>query len=174
MRYVILAAVAIVNLIFTGAFFPNINIAGTAPDMLICTMASIAILEKNMTAAVLGLICGLMLDIFFTGTIGFYAIPYFTTGVILRSVCSRIRYFDRFLLPMLIAFVACIVRDLMFALISYMMAIDFSLSHMLIRYMLPDAAQTAVLMLLIYFLFTKIYQHSVIKQKNPRDFSRLQ
>jgi len=174
MRYVILAAVAIVNLIFTGAVFPNINIADTAPDILICTMASIAILEKNMTAAILGLVCGLVLDIFFTGAIGFYAIPYFATGAILRSVCSRIRYYDKFFLPMLIAFGACIVRDLIFALVSYMMAINFSLGYKLIRYTLPDAALSAVFMLLIYFIFTKIYQHSVIKQKSPRDFSRLE
>jgi rod shape-determining protein MreD len=166
--------VAIVNLIFTGAVFPNINIADTAPDILICTMASIAILEKNMTAAVLGLICGLILDVFFTGTIGFYAIPYFATGAILRSVCNRIRYYDKLLLPMLIAFGACIGRDLISALIAYMMAIDFSFGRKFLRYTLPDAAQTAVLMILIYFIFTKIYQHSVIKQKSPRDFSRLE
>ena len=173
MRYLILGAVAVVNLIFAGAVFPNINIADTAPNIIVCTMASLALLEKNMTGAVIGLVCGLVLDVFFTGTIGLYALPYFAVGAGLFFVCRRLRYVDRFFLPALIAFGACLAHGLVSALLAYMMAVDFSFGYMFVRYMLPGAALSAALMLLIYFLFTKIYQHSNIKQKNSKDFNRL-
>ena len=173
MRYLILGAVAIVNLIFTGAVFPNINIAGIEPDIIVCTMASIALLEKNMTGAVIGLVCGLVLDVFFIGTIGLYALPYFAVGAGLFFACRQLRYVDRFFLPALIVFCACIACDFISALLAYMMAAEFSLSYKFIRYMLPSAAFSAVFMMFIYFLFTKIYQHSVIKLKSSRDFSRL-
>ena len=173
MRYLILGAVAVVNLICAGAVFPNINIAGTAPDIIICTMASLAILEKNMTGAVLGLACGLVLDVFFTGTIGLYALPYFAVGAGLFFASRHLRYVDHFFMPVVIAFGACLARDLITSVLAYMMAVKFSFGHMFVRYTLPEAALTAAFMLLIYFLFTKIYQHSNIKLKNPKDFNRL-
>ena len=173
MRYLILSAIAIVDLIFTGAVFPNLNFAGAAPDIIVCTMASIAILEKNMTGTVIGLVCGLVLDIFFTGTIGLNALPYFAVGAGLFFVCRRLRYVDRFFLPAVIAFGACLAYDLITSVLAYMMAVDFSFGYMFIRYMLPDAALTAALMMLINSLFTKIYQHSNIKLKSTKDFNRL-
>ena len=103
----------------------------------------------------------------------FYTIPYFATGALLFFVGRRLRYLDKFFIPALIAFGACIVRDLISALIVYMMAVEYNFGHMFARYMLPDAALTAVLMLLVYHIFSKIYQHSMIKYKNTKDFNRL-
>jgi rod shape-determining protein MreD len=173
MRYIVLAAVTVVNLIFTGAVFPNLNIAGLAPDIIICTMTSIAILEKRMTGAVIGLICGLMLDLLFTGAIGFFAIPYLLVGAALFAVVKRIAYFDRFFLPMGIAAGAYLLREMLSALLTYMLGSEFSVWLMLVRYTLPEMCLTALLMVPIHLLLSRIYRSPSVRPQNPEEFKRL-
>jgi rod shape-determining protein MreD len=173
MRYIVLAAVAVVDLIFTGAVFPNINIVKLAPDIIICTMASIAILEKRMTGAVIGLVCGLLLDLLFSGVIGFYALPYLITGAMLYAAVRRFSYIDRFLLPMGIAAGAYLLREILSALLTYMLGSRFSLGHMLVRYTLPEMLLTAVFMALIHLLLSRIYRSPSVRPSNPEEFKRL-
>ena len=173
MRVIVLAAIAVVNLIFTGAVFPNINIAGLAPDLIICTMTSIVILEKRMTGAVIGLICGLLLDLLFSGAIGFYTLPYFITGAILYAAVRGIPFLDRFFLPMGIVAGAYLFRELLSALFTYMLGSTFSFGHMLVRYMLPEMLITAVFMVPIHLLLSRIYRSSSIRPQNPEEFKRL-
>jgi len=80
MRYVFFAVVSIINLIFMGAVFPNLNLVGIYPDIIIASIVSIAILEQSMAGAMIGLVCGLMLDLLFSSAIGIYAIPYLIVG----------------------------------------------------------------------------------------------
>jgi len=172
MRYLILLAVTAVNLIFANTVFPNLNIAGIAPDIIICTVTSIIILENSMTGVWIGLLCGLLTDLF-AGIIGFYALPYFLAAAIVYFIRKNVYYFDRFLLPFLFAIGASILKDALTALLAYMLDKQFSLSYMFIRYMLPDAAATGALMLLVHFLLTKIFHLSYMKKKSHEDFKRL-
>lgn len=173
MRYLILFAIIVVNLIFTGAVFPNINILAIAPDIIICTISSIAILEKRMTGAVIGLFCGLMLDIMFTGAIGFYAIPYFATGAASYFVSIRLSYIDRYIVPCCFAAAAYVFKELISALLTYMLGINFLFWHKFFRYILPEALFTGAFMLLVYYIFRRLYRSVSIRPKNLEDLRRL-
>ncbi len=173
MRLLVLAAVVVINLIFTGAVFPNINIAGIAPDIIICTMASLVALEKSMTGAAIGLVCGLVLDVIFTGAIGFFALPYFLAGVALYFAGNRFRYIDPVFLPCVLAVGAYAVKELVMALLAYMLGLDFSLSRMFLRYMLPEALATGLFMLLVHLVFKRLYRSSNIRPKGMEDFKKL-
>ncbi|MGI5848861.1 MAG: rod shape-determining protein MreD [Christensenellales bacterium] len=172
MRFIILFFVTVINLGFAGTVFPNINIMGIAPDLIICTIASMAILEKSMIGAVIGLVCGLVLDLF-TGDIGFYAIPYFVSGAMIFFVRKSVNYIDKFLLPALFAMGAYVIKELLFALLAYMMNAKFSLSYMFIRYILPEAVLTGLFMLLIHFIFSKLYRSGSIRPKAQEDIKKL-
>lgn len=173
MRLLVLAAAIVVNLIFTGAVFPNINIAGIAPDIIICTMASIVALEKSMTGAAIGFICGLVLDVMFTGAIGFFTLPYFLAGAALYFACSRFRYIDPVFFPCVLAVGAYAVKELVMALLAYMLGLDFSLSLKFLRYMLPEALATGIFMLIVHLIFKRLYRSSAIRPKGMEDLKKL-
>jgi len=172
MRYLILAAIAAVNLIFSNAVFPNINIAGAAPDIIICSIVSVAILDGGMTGAWLGLACGLGMDLF-SGVIGFYALPYFFTGAFVYFVRSNFHYVDRVFVPSLFALGAYLLRAGVNAVLAYMLDAQFSLSHIILRYFIPEAVLTGVFMLLVHFIMIKIFRQNYMKRKSDRDFKRL-
>ena len=173
MRYLFLALTVVINLIFTGAVFPNINIMGIAPDIIICTMASFAALEKSLTAAAVGLIRGLPLDIMFSGTIGFYTLPYFLAGMGLYFISSRIRYIDPILIPEAFAAGAFFIKEMAAALLAYMVGLNFSLSHRFVRYILPEMLATALFMLLVHLIFKRLYRSGSIRPKGMEDLKKL-
>ncbi len=173
MRFLLLFAVAAVNLIFTGAVFPNINLFGIAPDIIICTISSIAILEIRMSGAVFGLACGLVLDLMFTGSIGFYAMAYFLTGAASYGISMRLRYVDKYIVPGCFAAGAYLFKELTSALLVYMTGLSFSLPQMLFRYILPEALFTGVFMLLVHTLMRKLYRAGSIRPRSSKDIKRL-
>ena len=173
MRYVFFAAVALVNLIFTGTVFPNINIAGIYPDIIMCTIVSISLIEKSMAGAMVGLACGLVLDLLFSGTIGLYALPYFVAGAVVFFISKKLRYMDRFLIPISFVLGGYFLKEIISTLLVYMLGVEFSFSHMFVRFMLPQAFETAILMILIHLLFIKFYRSSSMKIKSNDEFKHL-
>lgn len=173
MRYLIFLAIAAVNLIFTATVFPNLNFSGLAPDIVVCTMVSMVILEKRFSGAIFGLACGLALDIMFTGAIGFYGLPYFVTGALSYIVSVRLRYVDKHLVPGCFAFGAFIFKELISALLAYMMSFHFSLWHMVSRYILPEAMLTGILMLLIHLIMRRFYRSVAVRPSSMADLKRV-
>lgn len=173
MRYLVLLAVMAVNLIFTGTVFPNLNIMGLAPDVIICTISAMAIIEKRMAGALFGLVCGLALDMMFTGAIGFYALPYFVAGAVAYAASVRLRYVDQYVVPGFFAAGAYICKELTSALLVYMMGNVYSFWQMLLRYILPEALMTGLFMLLIHYLMRRLYRSGAIRPVQNSDIKRL-
>lgn len=172
MRYLILIAVTFTNLIFANTVFHNINIAGAFPDIVICTIASLSILDDSMAGAWIGLACGLGIDLF-NGPIGFNALPLFLTGVASLFVRKNVGYIDKVFLPLAFAGGAYFFRQALSAILAYMIDKQFDLGELFVRYMLPQAILTVALMLLVHFLLRRIYGTKLMKKKSFRDFKRL-
>jgi len=173
MRYLFLALTVIVNLILTGVVFPRLSILGISPDIIICTMASIAALEKSKVGAAIGLLCGLALDIMYAGVIGFYTLPYFAVGMGLYFAVERIRYIDPVLVPELLAAGAFFIKELLSALLAYMLGRDVSPGYRLVRFVLPEMLATGLLMFLIHLLFKRLYSSNSIRPRGMEDLKKL-
>lgn len=173
MRFLVFFAAVVINLILTGTVFVNLNIADIAPDLIICTMVSIALLEKSMMGAVVGGICGIVLDIMFTGIIGSYALPWFLMGALLYFASNQVRYIDNYLVPFIFALGAGFVKELINALIAYMLGYSFSLPYMLARYSLPETLVTGIFMLLVHIIFRRVYRSPAMRPKFSDDIKKL-
>ena len=173
MRYVFFTVVSIVCLMLTGTVFPNLNVAGIYPDIIMCSVISIALIEKSMAGAMVGLSCGLVLDLFFSGSIGLYALPYFVTGAAVYFIVNSLKYVDRFLLPLGFVVGGYFFKEIITSLLVYMLGVNFNFFNMFIRLMLPQAIATAIFMLLVHFIFLRIYRSSSMKLKSDSDFKHL-
>jgi cell shape-determining protein MreD len=78
------------------------------------------------------------------------------TGAVLYFVCNQLRYTDHYLIPALLAAGAVFFKELVSALIVYMLGYSFSLPFMTARYILPEALVTALFMPLIHLAFRRI------------------
>jgi rod shape-determining protein MreD len=163
MRYLIMALMVLLCVFISGGAFGAVSPFGLAPDIMLCFMTSIAIMEKSLSAMALGVVYGLILDILYSPALGFYAIPYAVCGSILFFVIKRFRFMDNFLIPMAIAAAAFVIKDLVTIGMSYLLALTIDPGYILVRFTLLSAVETGVLTLATHILVRWLYKIRALK-----------
>ena len=70
----IIALMIIVSFILQTSLFRFLNIGGISPNLMIIVTVSLSIVYGDKKGTVIGFICGLLCDIFFSDYLGFYAL----------------------------------------------------------------------------------------------------
>lgn len=169
MRYLILSLMTLFHIFFAGGVFGAVSPFGLAPDLLICFITSIAIMEKSLMGMWLGVINGLILDILFSNAFGFYAIPYALTGSILFYIAKRFRFMDHFFAPAGMAFVAYVIKDVLQIILSYLVGININAGFVIVRFTLLCALETAAVMIPLHILVRWLYKVRVLKTLRYED-----
>jgi rod shape-determining protein MreD len=154
-RFVVKSVIYAVIFIFFTVLETNTlhgaEIFGAKPNLVISLVIAAAVLENERYAAVLGMICGFLVDssvgspFFFSGLYYFFAA--YITGIISKY------YFKKSLLTMVAMILpVCIVREIfnMFFLIGAWK--DFNITKALLEFILPEYIYTVALAPVVYFL----------------------
>ena len=154
-RFIIKSVIYALIFIFFTVLETNIlnglKIFGAKPNLIISLAVAAAVMENERYAAVLGMICGFIIDsspgspFFFSGIYYFFAA--YITGIVTKY------YFTKSLFTMIIMILpVCAVRELfnMFFLIGVWK--DFHIADALLKYILPEYIYTVALAPVIYFL----------------------
>jgi rod shape-determining protein MreD len=106
----------------------------------------------------IGLLCGMLLDIFYAGILGGYALLYMYIGY-LNGFFRKLFFPEDFKLPMaLIAasdFIYNFVIYFFLFLFRNRLEFPFYLSHVI----LPELVYTLLMMIVLYFLILKVNRH---------------
>lgn len=94
----IMALVMIVNLVLLSTLFQHLRIFNIIPNTTIVLVVSYALLRGARGGGALGLFAGLMQDLLFGNSIGFYALLYLLCGIFCGQR-SRDFYRENYLLP---------------------------------------------------------------------------
>ena len=154
-RFIIKSVIYALIFIFFTVLETNIlngfKIFGTKPNLIISLAVAAAVIENERYAAVLGMICGFIIDstqgspFFFSGIYYFFAA--YITGIVTKY------YFTKSLFTMILMILpVCAVRELfnMFFLIGVWS--DFHIANALLKYILPEYIYTVALAPVIYLL----------------------
>ena len=161
---------AIYALIFIGFAVLETNILngfkifGAKPNLIISLVIAAAVLENERYAAVLGFVCGFIIDSSVASPFFFSGIYYFFAAYITGAVTKY--YFTKSLLTMVAMIVpVCAVREIfnLFFLIGIWGG--FNMFGALVDYILPEYIYTVALAPIIYFLVKytagKISYHNI-------------
>lgn len=152
-------------LVVNSTVFENIKLHGVRPDLFIIVVICASVLRNDIEGAILGFLCGLVRDIFFSNTIGFFALLYMLVGYL----CGKpFKYFYRenYFVPMILCFVATIFFESSVFILKFF-------SHNLLFYSLsaivfPQALYNTVLILILYpllYLLNKFIESYEIKRR---------
>ena len=154
-RFVAKSAIYAVIFIFFAVLQTSImasfKILGAQPNLVISLAVAAAVMENERYAAVLGMVCGFLIDsstgspFFFSGVYYFFAA--YTAGAITRL------YFQKSLFTMIVMVLpVCAVREV-FNLFYLMGAWEnFDMAQALWKFILPEYAYTVALAPAVYFL----------------------
>ena len=154
-RFVVKSAIYAIIFIFFTVLETNILISfkifGAKPNLIISLVIAAAVLENERYAAVLGMICGFLIDSS-VGSPFFFSGVYYFFAAYLTAIISRY-YFTKSLLNMIVMILpVCAVRGLfnMFYMIGAWK--DFDIIKALWEYVLPEYIYTIALAPVVYFL----------------------
>ncbi len=173
MRLIVFAAIVLLCVALTCGVFSNFGISGIIPDLLICFIVSIALLEKNPVVLFMAAIGGLCIDVLYSDTLSLFAIPYLVGATFVLLAAGRLNVNDKVILPALLAAAMFMIKDFLCLLLFYVFGNRVDITYMLLRYSLPGAAVTGILTPLIYLLVRKLFKLHLLKRIRHDDFSKL-
>jgi len=127
------------------------KIFGAKPNLVICLVIAAAVLENERYAAVLGFVCGFIIDSSVASPFFFSGLYYFFAAYITGAI-SRYYFTKSLLTAMTMIAPVCIVREIfnMFFLIGVWK--NFNIAGALTGYILPEYLYTMAFAPAVYFL----------------------
>lgn len=139
------------SIILQCTLLPALSLASITPNLMVIVAASFGLMRGKRSGLWIGLVCGIMADIFTGEILGFYSLIYMYIGF-MNGFCYHIFYDDDIKMP--IVLIAC--SDLAYGILVY--AFQFLLRgrtdffFYLRRIILPEVIYTIVLTILCYRL----------------------
>ena len=147
-------------LLILAAFFLQNNIFAasqlilTVPNIMLILVFSFGFIRGSVDGMCIGFVCGLLLDIFFSETLGFSALIYTLLGYGI-GLLGRLYYADFVDMPL----VLCLISDLFYHIGIFVFAFALNGQYGFGAYfggvIIPELLYTAVMTLIMYPLFRK-------------------
>ncbi len=156
MRYIVIAAISLVSVLFSGSVFTNLNLFGIEPDLMLAAMTAMVMLEKSLTPVFYMSSAAFLLDTFFSHAIGFYVLQYLVTGIVLYIFGAKKNL--GILGVALTGGVLWVVRDIVGFLLCVLIENPVAFGKRLWSSTLPGAFIAVLLTFVLYFLVEKLYE----------------
>lgn len=141
--------------VFQTTFAKAIDIRGIAPNLIVITVVSFALLRGNIEGAVAGAALGMLQDMFYGDVIGFYTVIYmhigFATGYLHMNF-----YKDSVLIPIGVIAGADIYNNLVVYFFTFLFRGALEFHHYLGQIIIPELIYTLFAGFLLYRLFYMI------------------
>lgn len=148
-RVIAMGLLILICFVLQCTLFHGLSFGGIIPNLLIVLAASFGFMRGEKSGLITGCISGLLIDIFFGSTIGFYALIYMYIGYV-NGKFHNIFYPEDIKLPM----VLIIGSDLFYGIICYillfLMRARFHFGYYFIHIILPEIVYTTLVTLFLY------------------------
>jgi len=145
---------------FDSIFFARLNIAGIRPDFMLAVVVSYGVLLGSMQGALIGGIGGLVMDIIVGRYLGLNALLYLLAGVGGGLFYQKF-YADNIIVPSATAMVVSVAKDIVFALIMWIMGVSYGFGWILVQYIIPCALFTGGVCLLVHLILKPLMVRQV-------------
>ena len=160
-RKIITCIFIIAAFLLQSTIFGRLTFSGIRPNLLIAVTASIGFMRGRKEGMGVGFVCGLLVDIFWGGLIGFYALIYTVIGYMNGSF-QRMFYEDDIKLPL--AMIG--ISDLIYSMLKGEFEFIWFLEHV----MLPELVYTILVTLVLYQIILHINRK--LEKEEQRSASR--
>ena len=169
-RIAVTCLLIIINIIIQSTLLQHIAIRGVIPNTAIIIIVSFALLRGSVSGAAAGFFSGLIYDILFGNSVGFYALLGIVTGWIC-GIFNTNFYRENYFLPAVLSCAAILFYDSAIYIFGMIQGINFSYISILFNIILPEAVYTAVFVIPVYrIVFAANEQLESKERRNRRLF----
>lgn len=154
-RYLITIIICIAAFLLQCSVFPWFNFNGIVPNVLIIVTAAFGFMRGKKNGLFTGLLCGLLLDIFFGEVIGLYALFYTYIGFA-NGYFRKLFYPEDIKLPLGLISMSDLIYNLLYYCVLFLLRSRFRFDYYLINIIIPEMIYTVSVSLLIYPVVLRI------------------
>ena len=148
-NYFLVILILIINFIFQTTILPNFTIAGVAPNTALILVITVALLKGKYKGAFIGLVAGMLQDMFFSKIIGINALIFFLIGYITGMLDNR-----TFKQGLILPFITIVISTFSYHIIYYMFMMflsrDVSFFFMIKDIAFKEAIYNSIIFMFVY------------------------
>ena len=168
-RILAISLILLFTNILQGTYFQGFEIRGVIPNFYIIVIVSFALLRGSKEGAIVGFFAGLLQDIYYGTTVGFYAL----LGVYIGYFSGKINksfYRENFFLPLILTIVSSFFYDMAIYIFTYLIRGRIQISYYFYNIILPGVVYTGVFSIFIYQGIYFLNEKLEIREKKYRNF----
>lgn len=154
-RALINVALMVAAFTIQNSIFPLLPFLSAAPNLLLILTFSFGFMEGKRAGMAYGLVAGLLLDLFYSGPLGFYTLFYLYVGYV-NGIFTKYYYEDYITLPLIL----CVINELAYNLYVYIFRFlirgRLNFLYYFRELMIPEIIFTVVTTLFVYRLLLRI------------------
>ncbi len=166
-RIIITGLLLIINIVLQSTVLQHIQIRGVIPNTAIIIIVSFALLRGSICGAATGFFSGLLYDVLFGQSVGFYAL----LGMVSGWVCGKFNenfYRENYFLPATLSAGTVIIYNSIIYFYGMLMSVNSSYLTNLFNIALPEAVYTAVLVIPVYRIVFAVNEQLEAKERRSR------
>ena len=169
-RIVTVAIIIIMCYLLQSTLFQSLSFAGISPNLLIVVTSAFGFMRGQKEGIWIGLFCGLCMDIFSGGTLGFYALLYMYVGFF-NGYFRKLFYPEDIKLPMLLIAGSDLIYNLLVYFFLFLFRSRFEFKFYLINIIIPELVYTMLVTIVLYMILLKINQRlELIEKRSAKKF----
>ncbi|HHW66660.1 MAG: rod shape-determining protein MreD [Epulopiscium sp.] len=168
MRVFVISIMLIITNVLQSTYFQHFRIRGTIPNFYIMIIVSFALLRGSREGAIVGFFAGLIQDLYFGTSIGFYALLGMYTGYF----CGKINkdfYRESFLLPLVMTIFSTFFYELTVYVFTYLIRGKLQFLYYLNNVILPEVVYTGIISIFVYQCIYYLNKKLELKEKKNRN-----
>ena len=164
MRILITAVYIIINFLIQSTILHYIEIRGVIPNTTIILVVSYALLRGSTEGAIVGFFTGLLQDIFFGTSIGYFALFTTVTGYLFGRGNHNF-YRENYILPMMLCAVAVLLYETMIYITSFLFRGQLNIIYILVNTILPETVYSCIFTIPLYRILFGTNEWLELKEK---------
>lgn len=163
-RNIISAILILVCFVLQCTVFRALDFGGIVPNLLIVLTASFGFMRGETTGLLIGFVCGLLTDVFFADTIGFYALVYMYIGFFNGKFC-KLFFPEDIKMPMCLIIASDFIYGFVCYVFLFLLRGRFHLGYYMLHVIIPEMVYTLIVTIFLYPLILRINYRLESKEK---------
>lgn len=169
LNFIITALIIIAAFVLQSSISLAIGQTVVTPNLLLIVTCMFGFMRGRNYGCVTGLVCGLLVDIFFGDIIGLYALIYMYVGYF-SGFFRKVFYSDHIFMPMLLVFCSDFIYNSACYVFRFLLRNKLDFSYYLKNNIFPEMIITTFLTFVLYKLFF-LLNEKVFKEKQESTLS---
>lgn len=142
---------ALILFLLQSSVFTSIELAGVVPDLLLILVVAVAFMRGRIQAMLTGIVCGLMIDCFYSSLMGLFPLMYLLIGYV-AGYSHKIYDENDYTIPLVLVGVGELLYNLLYFVFFFFLNGKLNIGYYLYRFMIPRVIYTVLISILLYKL----------------------